>query len=182
MSILRQATQKKHEAVEALPFIQYLLHGKITTEHYIIYLAEMTEIYRRLEFLALHAGLLDNMPELPRTSRMEEDLEELAPGYAVELTNATKEYLAYLTNLSNSSDPRQLFAHVYVRHLGDMYGGKLISRAVPGAGRWYEFDNRADLVKRFNDALTEDLTAEALVAFDHFGNIFQDLWNKIHTG
>lgn len=182
MSILRSATQKKHEAVEALPFVQYLLHGNITTEHYIVYLAEMCEIYRHLEFLALHAGLFDNMPELPRTARIQADLEELAPGYATEITDATRRYLQHLSDLADSNDPRQLFAHVYVRHLGDMYGGKLISRVVPGTGRWYEFDNRADLVKRFNAALTEDLTAEALVGFDHFGNIFQDLWNKIHTG
>jgi hypothetical protein len=62
-----------------------------------------------------------------------------------------------------------------------MYGGKLIARAVPGTGRWYEFDNRADLIKRFNSQIHIGLAPEANAAFDHFANIFQDLWNRIHN-
>ena len=182
MSILREVTLEKHQAVENLPFIQYLLHGEITQEHYVIYLAEMLEIYRHLENLATMAGLLDDMPELPRAQRMTQDLDELAPNYRADLTSATKAYLDYLSTLYESDRAPLIFAHVYVRHLGDMYGGKLIARRVPGSGRWYEFDNRADLVKRFNAKLSMDLAPEALVAFDHFANIFRDLWNKIHTG
>lgn len=182
MSILREVTQERHQAVEDLPFIQYLLHGNITREHYVIYLAEMLEIYRNLEMLAALEGLLDHMPELPRVNRMSEDLEELAPGYQHETTQATRDYLKYLSELFKSDRSSDLFAHVYVRHLGDMYGGKLIARRVPGTGRWYEFDNRADLVKRFNEQLSMDLAPEALRAFDWFGKIFQDLWSRIHTG
>jgi heme oxygenase len=180
MSVLREATQERHQAVESLPFVQYLLHGNITPEHYVMYLAEMLAIYQQLELLAMLEGLLDDMPELPRVNRMSEDLEELAPGYQHETTQATKDYLKYLTDLFKSDRSSELFAHVYVRHLGDMYGGKLIARRVPGAGRWYEFDNRADLVRRFNSHLGINLAGEALVAFDWFGKIFQDLWNRIH--
>lgn len=181
MSILREVTNEKHQWVENLPFIQYLLHGEITQEHYVIYLAEMTEIYRHLETLAALEGLLDDMPELPRANRMWEDLQELAPGYRAELTPATRAYLLYLNELFASDRSDQLFAHVYVRHLGDMYGGKLIARRVPGTGRWYEFDNRADLVKRFNAHLSMELADEAIVAFDWFGKIFQDIWQRIHS-
>lgn len=179
MSVLREVTLEKHLAVENLPFIQYLLHGNITQEHYVIYLAEMLEIYRHLENLAAMAGLLDDMPELPRAQRMRQDLDELTPGYQTEITPSTRNYLDYLSTLYESERAPALFAHVYVRHLGDMYGGKLISRRVPGAGRWYEFDNRADLVKRFNAKLSMDLAPEALVAFDWFGKIFQDLWARL---
>lgn len=182
MSILREVTQDRHQAVEDLPFIQYLLHGGITQEHYVIYLAEMLEIYRHLENLAGMAGLLDDMPELPRSQRMRQDLDELAPGHQGKITATTRDYLDYLSNLYESERALDLFAHVYVRHLGDMYGGKLIARRVPGTGRWYEFDNRADLVKRFNAKITMDLAPEALQAFDWYGKIFQDLWCKIHTG
>lgn len=182
VSILREHTQERHQAVEALPFVQYLLHGSIAPEHYVIYLAEMLEIYRHLEQLAALEGLLEDMPELPRTDRIAQDLAELAPGYQTQVTEATLRYLRYLTALFGSDRSQHLMAHLYVRHLGDMYGGKLIARKVPGAGRWYEFDNRADLVKRFNAHLTPDLAPEALVAFDWFGKIFQHLWDRIHTG
>jgi heme oxygenase len=84
-----------------------------------------------------------------------------------------------LDSLFASPNRKQLFSHVYVRHMGDLYGGKLIARRVPGAGLWYEFDNRAELVKKFNERITLDLADEALVAFDHYANIFQDLWTYI---
>lgn len=181
MSILREVTQEKHRAVEELPFVQYLLRGGITRDHYVIYLREMLEIYRHLESLARGAGLLENLSGIERTHRIQQDLEELAPNYHSDLCDSTVLYLDHLSSLYVSPRRSQLFAHIYVRHLGDMYGGKLISRVVPGSGRWYEFENRAELVKAFNTQLSMDLAEEALVAFDHFGNIFQDLWRKIHT-
>lgn len=180
MSILREITQQRHQAVEDLPFTQYLLHGNITREHYVIYLAEMLMIYRQLELYAALDGHLTDMPELPRADRMAQDLQELDADYQHEPTQATRDYIQYLRDLFASNRSQQLFAHVYVRHLGDMYGGKLIARQVPGSGRWYEFDNRADLVRRFNAHLSMDLADEALVAFDWFGRIFQDLWDRIH--
>ena len=181
MSILRDVTHETHMAVEKLPFVQYLLKGNITELHYIVYLHEMLNIYQHLENLAQQAGLLDTLPGLARADRIAEDLRELDPAYSGTLCDSTVQYLAYLTELYNSGRKHQLFAHIYVRHLGDMYGGKLIARVVPGSGRWYEFDNRTDLLKNFNAMLSMDLANEALVSFKHYGNIFEDLWNKIHT-
>jgi len=178
MSILREVTLKKHQAVESLPFVQYLLKGNITQEHYVIYLAEMLAIYQALEQLATEIGLLDNLPELPRAEKMQHDLDELAPAYETDLSPSTYRYLDYISELAKSDRADQLFAHIYVRHLGDMYGGKIIARMSPGEGRWYQFDNRSDLVKRFNAQLSTDLAEEALVAFDFFGDIFKDLSQK----
>ena len=175
MSILREVTLEKHQAVESLPFVQYLLKGNITPNHYVIYLAEMLAIYQRLEQLATDLGLLDNLPELPRAEKMQQDLAELAPSHQTELSPDTYRYLDYISELAQSDRSDQLFAHIYVRHLGDMYGGKMIARMSPGEGRWYQFDNRSDLVKRFNAQLSMDLAEEALVAFDFFGDIFKDL-------
>jgi heme oxygenase len=181
MSVLREITQEKHMAVEHLPFIQYLLKGNITQVDYVTYLAEMTSIYQHLEHLASQAGLFDGIEQLPRAKLMQEDLAELDPHYTNQLCSSTQSYLDYLTRLSQSEQASQLFAHVYVRHMGDLYGGKLISRVVPGSGRWYQFENRAELAKLFNERITLDLADEALVAFDHYGNIFKDLWSRIHT-
>ena len=181
MSVLREITQEKHQAVEHLPFIQYLLKGNITEPHYVIYLAEMLAIYQRLEMLAQRAGLFDGMEHLPRAQHMQQDLDELSPGHVTELSSSTQSYLGYLDSLFHSERRDQLFAHVYVRHMGDLYGGKLIARGVPGTGHWYQFENRAELAKKFNERITLDLADEALTAFDHYANIFQDLWNKIHN-
>jgi heme oxygenase len=180
MSILREVTAEKHAQVEALPFVQYLLKGNISTDHYIIYMAEMAEVYRHLESCADRAGLLTDLPGLHRADRIQADLEELSPGHKTVLTPGTLRYLQYVTELSQSARAHDLFAHIYVRHLGDMYGGKLISRSVPGAGLWYQFENRAELVKAFNSKLSLDLADEAQVAFEHFKDIFQDIWQRIN--
>jgi heme oxygenase len=49
MSILREVTADKHKQVEELPFVQHLLQGGVSQEHYVVYLAEMAEIYAVLE-------------------------------------------------------------------------------------------------------------------------------------
>jgi len=181
MSVLREITSEKHKVVEQLPFIQYLLHGNISESHYVIYLAEMLIIYQHLEDLATRAGLFVGIEQLPRAQHMSKDLEELAPGHVTNPCASTKFYLEYLSKLFDSLRRDQLFAHVYVRHMGDLYGGKLIARRVPGSGLWYEFDNRSELAKKFNERITLDLADEALVAFDHYANIFQELWTRIHN-
>jgi heme oxygenase len=181
MTVLRSVTHEKHQQVEQLPFVQYLLKGNITKSDYIVYLAEMLSIYRQLETLAADVGLFDGLAELPRTANMQADLDELAPGHTTELCPSTKTYLDYLSMLHRSEKSHQLFAHVYVRHMGDLYGGKLISRVVPGSGRWYKFDNRSQLAQTFAQRVSVDLADEALTAFDHFGNIFTDLWTRVNT-
>jgi len=181
MSVLREITYERHMAVEHLPFTQYLLGGTITQPHYVIYLAEMIAIYQRLESLAIQASLFEGMEELPRSQHMQEDLEELATDYHAELLPSTQAYLSYLDQLAQSDRSQQLFAHVYVRHMGDLYGGKLIARGVPGTGRWYQFENRSDLAKKFNERITVDLADEAILAFDYYNKIFQELWTRIHN-
>ena len=110
MSVLREITQEKHQAVEHLPFIQYLLKGNIIQPHYVIYLAEMLAIYQRLETLAQQAGLFDGLEQLPRAQHMQQDLDELAPGYVTELSASTRAYLVYLDRLFDSDRRDQLFA------------------------------------------------------------------------
>jgi len=179
MSILREATLENHKEVEALPFIQYLMHGAVSKENYVIYLAEMLEIYEHLEDLAKRVGLFDGLEDLPRAQRMREDLEELSPNHQTDLSSSTEKYLMYLSSLYFSERNSDLFAHVYVRHLGDMYGGKVISKKIPGSARWFDFPDRKSLNKRFTSRLYAELADEANVAFGYFKDIFRDLYTRI---
>ena len=36
--------------------------------------------------------------------------------------------------------PEKIMAHIYVRHMGDLSGGQMIRRKVPGLGKMYKFD------------------------------------------
>ena len=179
MSILKEITETKHRAVEELPFVQYLLKGQINESHYVIYLHEMLHIYRTIEECATDAGLLTGMEGIKRSAAIYQDLQELHPDYESELLDSTVVYLKHLRELHESDSNKLLFAHVYVRHLGDLYGGKMIARNVPGSGKWYEFNDRATLVKEFNSRLSLELGDEALIAFDFFDAIFKELWTRV---
>jgi len=178
MTILKEYTDKKHREVENTEFVKYLLSGNITKEDYVSYLFELFYIYSTLENLAKKHNLLDGMEEIQRANAIEKDLTELDSSYSRDLLPSTKKYINHLFDLSENS-PELLFAHVYVRHMGDLYGGKLIARLVPGTGLMYQFEDRSKLVKVFNEKLNINLKDESLVSFDFFKEIFTDLWNSL---
>ena len=177
MTILRESTNAKHRQVEALPMIQCIMKGP-TVEQYVHYLFELTEIYRVLETLANTHNILQGLDGIERYSSLCLDLYELNPNYSREYMPSTIEYTQYLRTLAETK-PNMLMAHVYVRHMGDLYGGKLMARVVPGSGKCYEFNDRPALIKSFNDKLTIDLADEANIAFDYFIKIFDELYKKL---
>lgn len=177
MTILREITHAKHREVEALPLIQTIMQGKVTKEQYVCYLYELANIYDVLETLASSKGVLEGLFGIERTEKIYQDLEELNDSYYRPLTQASLDYISYLSRLVvNKETTHLLLAHVYVRHMGDLYGGKLMARVVPGSGRAYHFDDRPGIIKAFNEKLTLELGDEANVAFDHFIKIFAELY------
>lgn len=176
MTILREITHAKHREVEALPLIQTIMQGKVTTSQYVCYLYELANIYDVLEQLASSKRILSGLEGIERTEKLFQDLAELNSNYYRVLTQSTLNYIAYLTQLANSDESHLLLAHVYVRHMGDLYGGKLMARVIPGSGRAYQFDDRPGIIKAFNEKLTLDMGEEANKAFDFFINIFTELY------
>jgi heme oxygenase len=176
MTILREATNAKHREVESLPMIQCIMNGP-TVEQYVHYLFELQEIYRVIELAARSAGITNDLPGIERYERITEDLKELNPNYTRELMPSTKKYIDHIWATAYHH-PNLLLAHVYVRHMGDLYGGKLMARVIPGSGRAYQFDDRPGIIKAFNDKLTMDLADEANLAFDYFIQIFDELYKS----
>jgi heme oxygenase len=184
MSILREHTNEKHRAVENTEFVQYMLHGNITADDYAVYLQQFHAIYLAIETHAEQAGLLTDLPDIKRADRIRQDIEE--QGYPVlsedQLLPAVQKWCQRIRDLYNSDQQKQIFAHVYVRHMGDMYGGKVIAKRVPGSGRSYEFADRPGLIKAFDAKLSMDLVDEALTAFDLAGELFEQLQQELTNG
>lgn len=179
MTVLREATHARHRAVEKLLVIQALLQGHITDPQYLRYLQELSVIYHCLEDRAQGLGLLDRLSGIQRWHLIQEDIRELGGQADHEPMAATQEYLDYVRELSQ--DPKRshlLMAHVYVRHMGDLYGGKILARQVPGTGRAYQFQDRPGLIREFNNILTVELGEEANRAFDWFIRIFESLGHE----
>ena len=55
---------------------------------------------------------------------------------------------------------------MYCRHMGDLFGGQMIAKKVPGQGRFYQFKDPEALKAAIRAELTDDLGDEARVAFE----------------
>ena len=180
MTILRESTNLKHREVEQTKFVQYLLSGNITKKDYVSFLFEFRTIYEVIERLNQKHGYLKGLEGIERAESIHDDLFELNDSYFRPLLSSSVKYLHHLNELSKNKSKRHLlFAHVYVRHMGDLYGGKLIARLIPGSGRMYQFDDRPRLIKAFNEKLTMDLADEANLAFDYYISIFDELYANL---
>lgn len=156
------------------------MSGNITKKDYVSFLFEFRTIYEVIERLNQKYGYLKGLEGIERAESIHDDLFELNDGYFRPLLSSSIKYLDHLNELSKDKSKRHLlFAHVYVRHMGDLYGGKLIARLVPGSGRMYQFDDRPRLIKTFNEKLTIDLADEANLAFDYYISIFDELYANL---
>ena len=68
---------------------------------------------------------------LPRAPHIHYDYTHLWTdiGSPPELTESTKAYVEHLDTIRGENE--KLYAHVYVRHLGDLSGGQMIMRKTP---------------------------------------------------
>jgi len=179
-TILTEHTRAKHKEVEGSDFVQYMFTGKITKDHYLVYLQQMLRVYSAIEFFADMHGLFEGMEDLKRTPRILKDLEELGSTFKVEPFASTQAYMDHIADVSNSDDPTKLMAHIYVRHMGDLYGGKMIQRMVPGSGHAYAFEDRPSMIATLTDKLTIDLLPEAIAGFDYCMAIFNELKKELN--
>jgi heme oxygenase len=68
--------------------------------------------------------------------------------------------------------------------MGDLYGGQIIAKRVPGQGRFYKFKDADKLKEQIRAELTDDLGDEARIAFVWAIKIMRELNNEsslVHT-
>jgi heme oxygenase len=91
------------------------------------------------------------------------------------ISRTTAEYATHIENLQKAEDLDALTAHMYVRHFGDMYGGAMISKKVPGAGLMYEFEDKENLKASLRELLIDDMAPEANICFEYAIRLFEEL-------
>ena len=166
---LRDSISDKHIKAEKHCFINLLLDKKITEEVYADFLFQQYQCYSALEKKAKEYGLLDGIEDIARTQKIFDDFIEF--GLSGSHFKSTQNYITHIDTLSKE----QVLAHLYVRHFGDMYGGQMIKRLIPGKGSMYEFENRPELIAKVREMLTDDLADEANVCFDFVLELFDEL-------
>jgi heme oxygenase len=180
MSNLRELIKDAHTNAERSAFVKILFSGKINPKLYATYLKNQHPQYEILEVCAMPHGLFDNLPDIRRAPAILADFQELwdeADGEA-QMLNVTDDYIKYI--LSIKDDPKKLMAHIYVRHMGDLSGGQMIAKRVPGSGKYYQFGDNPDAIKEAIRAkLTDDLADEARVCFEFAKRFFDEMMDLV---
>lgn len=165
---LKEITKDLHTDAERTVFAKKLLTGVLTSEEYANYLWQMLLVYNGIETAARGQGMLANLPDIERAHKIYQDCIELVgPNHNLKWLPVVIEYYQYLLSLNYNAERKHLVkAHLYCRHMGDLYGGQMIAKKVPGKGRFYEFKDADNLKTAIRAELTDDLGDEARVAFE----------------
>lgn len=131
--LMRESSQADHQDAENSSFIAELMTGQLSLLHYRALLAQYAYIYAALDASAselrsagLYRALLD--ARLERSAPMLADLDALG-ATAVDPLASTGEYVDRIRQVSASA-PHRYLAHHYVRFLGDLSGGQILSRKI----------------------------------------------------
>ena len=177
MNNLKELTHEQHKNAERSLFVKKLLKKDITPYQYYIYLSNQFLMYTTLEGYASEIGLLDGIDEIKRGVQISKDLQELEKEYKFEIPvhlKSTGNYIQYIRSISE--DPEKLLAHIYVRHMGDLSGGQIIKRFVPGSGQHYQFEaDVSELKEKVREKLHDGHADEAKVCFNMIKEFMEEL-------
>lgn len=135
VAALRVATAELHREAERTGIVSDLLTGRAGRAGYALYLRNLVPVYagleRALETCGVsHAASRLYQPELVRAPALEADLRSLdGEDWRERLPwlDASRSYVERLAAAS-VEQPALLAAHAYVRYLGDLSGGQILSR------------------------------------------------------
>ncbi len=188
---LASLTQVAHQNAERQEFARKMMSGNMSTEEYKTYLWNMWLMYDVLEDVALSMGCFGpqdlSMPDddlpldgLIQADDIMADFVELGgdPENPPTEVDAVHEYRSHIVTQCQH-DPDKLFAHIYVRHMGDLSGGQMIRSKVPGSGKMYAFEEMTHSVEEMKEMIrrrTHDgMADEANKAFEFAVKVFEQL-------
>ncbi len=170
---LKELTKDSHDAAESTKFMQAVFKNKMPPDVWADFTHQKTLIYNAIEGVAGALGLLSGMQDIRRTYLLYEDYLIMTGGKSVhEYRKSTLDYYSYLINLYPDSE--KIIAHLYTWHLGDLHGGQMIKKVMPGSHKSLEFENGPELIKKVRALLNDDMAGEANLAFKYAINIMKE--------
>jgi heme oxygenase len=177
---LKELTHEQHRTAETRPFVKILFSGKIDPNTYATYLFNQHRMYDILEACSMMHGLLNEYPTIRRAPNIYSDFEELwtDKDSKPKIVSSTENYIKHIMSIKD--DPKKLLAHLYVRHFGDLSGGQMIAKRIPGSGKYYQFDGDTDQIKNIlRQKLDDSLADEAKICFAFATEFFQDMMELV---
>lgn len=176
---LKELTKEAHTNAERQEFVKILFSGSINNDLYAAYLKNQHPQYEILEVCAMPHGILNGLPDIRRAPAILADYLELHKDSDQEPTilPVVDRYIKYI--LSIKDDPKRLMAHIYVRHMGDLAGGQMIAKRVPGSGKYYQFENPDQLKTAIRERIDDSMAEEAKICFQFATDFFKEMMTLV---
>jgi heme oxygenase len=163
---LKELPASKHQEAENTAFMKAVFAKTLPQEAWTDWTYQKTLFYGAIEGAAGACGLLHDLPDIRRAFYLFQDFTE---SWDKSISNPkfrpiVVDYYTYI--LSISKDPQKIMAHLYVWHMGDMFGGQMIKKIVPGPHRNLEFKDAGLLMTNIRAKLDDSMADEANLAFD----------------
>ena len=162
---LKELTLEKHKEAESTPFMKAVFDSSLPQELWMDWTYQKWLFYGAIEGAAGANRLLGDLPDLRRAFYLFMDYQEMnKENKKHEFRPIVIDYYNYL--ISIAKDPNKVMAHLYTWHMGDMFGGQMIKKIVPGPHRNLEFEDPRTLMTNIRAKLDDSMGDEANVAFD----------------
>ena len=177
---IKELTRKYHKDAERQAYVKVLMSGEIPEKLYAVFLYNQLQCYAALEKYAQENSLFRTTVGLQRAEHLLYDFNALwKKEEKPEIFESTKEYIEHVEGIRD--DPEKLYAHIYVRHMGDLKGGQMIASRVPGKGLYYKFEDPEVLESLIREKLREDeeFVEECKKCFTFATKSFEDIKDYI---
>lgn len=162
---LKELTKDKHTAAEETKFMKAVFKRNMPKEIWADWTYQKTLFYGTIEGAAGANRLLGDLPDIRRAFYLFQDFSDSwTAKHRPPFRKEAVDYHNYLLSISN--DANRIMAHLYVWHMGDMFGGQMIKKIVPGPHRNLEFQDSATLMTNIRAKLDDSMAEEANIAFD----------------
>jgi len=176
---LKELTYEHHRNAERQGFVKVLMSGKIDPKVYATFLYNQYVNYNLLETVAMAEGVLDDLPDIRRAPKILDDYTELWNDLEnpPKLLPSSKLYADHIMSIRDNA--QALMAHVYTRHMGDLSGGQMIRKKIPGKGTMYDFKDPDGLKTAIRERLNDDMAPEARICFQFATDLFKEMQDEV---
>ena len=181
MRDIKDLTMEHHKNAERQAFVDILMSGKIPERLYATYLYNQLQCYSVLEKYGMHNGLFRDTPNLLRAEHIHYDFKSFGIDTPI-ITKSTKEYVDHIESIQDEA--MKLYAHIYVRHLGDISGGQMIMKKTPGPNRYYKFKHKEvgdykrivrETINAYLNVYEHSVVPEAMFCFESATKLFAEM-------